>query len=170
MSPALQAAPLPGVGEQFAELEQLFAVFLDNPPLITALLVFLNNFVAIVQMLFLGVLAGISPLATLFLNGYILGIVAAWHRIAGSSVPAMIILGILPHGILELSAVFICAALALKLGFHCIASPLPDKTRIQSFRHIWKEIVSVIPLVVVLLLCAAVIEIFVTRHLVNILL
>ncbi len=166
LSPAFQAAPLPGLGGQFEELEQLFRVFLDNPPLITCLLVFMNNFVAMVQMLFLGVLAGLSPLATLFLNGYLLGAVAATFKAGGGPVCLMLLTGILPHGIFELFALFLCGAFGLKFGYHCIAAPLPGKTRRQSFREIWKEVVSVIPLVVILLLAAAAIEIFVTAPLV----
>lgn len=162
---SLQGDSLPGIETQMNDLQKLFDIILGNPPLITVLIVFLKNFMAIAQMLFLGVLAGFSPLATLFLNGYILGIVAASCNASGCSIPAMIFLGILPHGIFELSAFFFCAALGLKLGYHCIASPLPNKTRLQSFRYIWKEIVSVIPLVVALLICAAFVEIFVTPHL-----
>ncbi len=166
LSPAFQANPLTGLDGQFEELEQLFAIFLANPPLITALLVFLNNFVAMVQMLFLGVLAGLSPLATLFLNGYLLGAVAALFKAEGSPVLLMLVAGILPHGLFELSALFLCGAFGLKLGYHCLAAPLPEMTRRQSFRHIWKEIVSLIPLIVTLLLAAALIEIFVTAPIV----
>lgn len=156
---------LPGLEEQLDGLEQLFNLILDNPPLISALLVFLNNFITMIQMLFLGVLAGISPLVTLFANGYILGVVAASYQAMGGSIPAMIFLGILPHGIFELSAVFLCGALGLKFGFHCVATPLPEMTRRQSFKYIWKEAISVIPLVVALLLGAALIEIFITPQL-----
>lgn len=162
-----QGGSLSGLETQLGELQNLFDLILGNPPLISSLMIFLKNFMAMVQMLFLGVFAGISPLATLFMNGYILGIVAASCQAMGNSVAEMIILGILPHGIFELFAFFLCGALGLKLGYHCIASPLPEKTRLQSFKYIWKEIVSVIPLVVVLLLCAALIEIFVTSHLIN---
>lgn len=166
---AQQGGSTPAIETQLDDLHKLFDLILDNPPLIMVLIVFLKNFMAVAQMLFLGVLAGISPLATLFLNGYILGIAAALQQAMGNAVPAVIILGILPHGVFELSAVFICAALGLKLGYHCIAFPLPQKTRLQSFRHIWKEIVSIIPLIVTLLLCAAIVEIYITPHLLGIL-
>lgn len=163
----LPAKPLPGIEGQLNGLEQLFKLLLDNPPLITALFVFMKNFVAMIQMLFLGVFAGLMPLVTLFLNGYILGVVAAAFKAGGGSVTAMLLSGILPHGIFELSAFILCGALGLKLGFHCVALPLPGRTRGQSFKDIWKEIVSVIPLVTLLLLGAAFIEILVTSRLVN---
>lgn len=163
----LQGGSLPGVDSQLGELQKLVDLIMDSPPIISSMMIFLNNMITVVQMLFLGVIAGISPLATLFLNGYILGITAASCQAAGYSVPAMILLGILPHGLFELSAVFTCAALGLKLGYHCTISPLPDQTRLQSFKYIWKEIISIIPLVVLLLFCAALIEIFITPHLVG---
>lgn len=166
-SGVLQGGSLPGIETQLGDLQKLFDLILGNPPLISSLIIFLKNFMAMVQMLFLGAFAGISPLATLFMNGYILGIVAASYRVVGGSVPVMILFGILPHGIFELFAFFLCGALGLKMGYHCIASPLPEKTRLQSFKYIWKEIVSVMPLVVALLLCAALIEIFVTPHLIG---
>lgn len=156
---------LPGAESQMGELQKLVELIMDSPPIISSMMIFLNNMITVIQMLFLGVIAGISPLATLFLNGYILGIAAASCRSAGFPLTAMIVLGILPRGIFELSAVFICAALGLKLGYHCTISPLPDKTRLQSFKYIWKEIVSIMPLVVLLLFCAALIEIFITPRL-----
>lgn len=162
---AFQAELPSDTEKQFVELEQLFQFILDNPPLITASLVFTKNFAAMIQMLFLGALAGISPLATLFLNGYFIGIVTAAVKADGGSIAGALILGILPHGIFELPAFFLCGALGLKMGYHCTAAPLTGKTRLQSFKYIWKETVSVIPLVTMLLLGAALIEIFVTSRL-----
>ncbi|HOA35358.1 MAG: stage II sporulation protein M [Dethiobacteria bacterium] len=158
---------IPGVETQIEGLETLFNLILENPPYIAALMILLKNFMAMAQMLFLGAFAGISPLATLSINGFILGLLAASVQEMGMSIPAMIVFGILPHGIFELFAFFLCGALGLKLGYHCVASPLPGKTRLQSFKYIWKEIVSVMPLVTALLILAALIEIFVTPHLLS---
>ena len=154
-----EAVPPPGVESQLAEVEELFRMILDNPPLITALFVFVNNFFSMLIILIFGALAGISPLLALFLNGFLLGTVAAAYKAEGIPVLTMIITGILPHGLFELPALFLCGALALKLGYHCVAAPLPEKTRLESFRLIWKEITPVLPLVTLLLLGAALIEI-----------
>lgn len=162
-----QGGSLLDLETQFGGLQEFFDLIMENPPLITTMMIFLKNFLSMVQMLFLGAFAGIAPLATLSINGYILGLVAASCRAMDISVPGMLLFGILPHGVFELFAFFLCGALGLKLGYHCIASPLPGKTRLQSFKYIWKEIVSVMPLVTALLLCAALIEIFVTPHLIN---
>lgn len=148
---------------QLAQFQEMVTFILDNNPLISALLIFMNNYLSMAQMLILGVVAGISPLVTLGLNGALVGMLLA---ISAANDPLLllkiILFGILPHGIFELFAFFLCAAMGLKFGYHCIASPLPKKTRLESFRFIWKEVISVLPLVVLLLLVAAFIEIMIT--------
>lgn len=163
---AAESVP-PGLERELEGLGQLLMLFQDNPPLITALMLLLKNFMAMVQMLFLGAFFGLAPLATLFINSSLLGILTASSREMGMSIPAVMALGILPHGIFELFAFFLCGALGLKLGYHCIAAPLPGMTRLESFKYIWKEIVSVMPLVTALLVLAAFIESFVTPHLLD---
>lgn len=151
-----------------AEMEQLQALFkliLESNPVVASMIVFMLNFITLAQMLLLGGFAGISPLITLYLNGRILGILAVLAAAEGVPLLPMLLLGILPHGIFELAAFFICGALGLKFGYHCIAFPLPGKNRLQSFKYIWKEAVSVLPLVVLLLLVAALVEVMITPRL-----
>lgn len=150
----------------FSQLEQMIEIILNSHPVVGVMLIFVNNVISSFQMLFLGVIIGLSPVFTLLVNGALLGIISA--QVIGEGISAWyLVLGILPHGIPELFAVFLCAAMGLKLGVHAVISPIPGKTRLQSFKFIWKEIISVIPLVVILLLVAAAIEIFVTQALVN---
>jgi len=155
---------------QLEQLEQLFSVIMDTTPLAGAALIFMNNFLSMAQMLLLGFLAGISPLLTLALNGALVGIVLSFSAREGLSAISMVVFGLLPHGIFELFAFFLCGAIGLKFGYHCIASPLPGKTRLQSFRYIWKEAISVLPLVVLLLIAAAFIEILITPQLLELIL
>ncbi len=116
-------------------------------------------------MLLLGAVAGITPLLTLVLNGAIIGVIAFQAAEAGIPLLPLLILGIAPHGIFELFAFFLCGALGLKFGYHSVASPLPGKTRLESFKYIWKEAISVLPLVTILLMVAALVEIMVTPRL-----
>ncbi len=155
---------------QFEQLLGLFDFIMDAHPAISILLVFMNNFLSMVQMLLLGVFAGISPLVTLGFNGALVGII--FSLAAGQEIPLLqlIVLGILPHGIFELFAFFLCGGLGLKFGYHCIASPLPNMTRLQSFRYIWKEAISVLPLTVLFLITAAFVEIMITPHLLELVL
>ena len=120
------------------------------------------------QMLLLGVIAGISPLFTLGLNGAMVGIILALTAGEGLPLHQVILFGIMPHGVFELFAFFLCGAMGLKFGYHCVASPLPGKTRMESFRYIWKEVISVLPLIVILLLAAAFIEMLVTPKLLEV--
>lgn len=160
-----ESAAEPALDEQLQALEGLFSLILDSAPPVGIALIFMNNFFSMAQMLLLGFLAGISPLITLGVNGALVGALLSFSANEGGSLLQMIAFGLLPHGIFELFAFFLCAALGLKFGFHCVASPLPGKTRIQSFRYIWKEAISVLPLVVLLLIAAAAIEILITPRL-----
>lgn len=167
---ALPVAAEDPVENQFDQLMGLFDFILGAPPAISALLVFMNNFLSMAQMLLLGFIAGISPLVTLGLNGALVGILFSISAEQGVAILPLIIYGILPHGILELPAFFICGAMGLKFGYHCIASPLPGKNRLQSYRFIWKETIAVLPLIVLLLFAAAFIEIFITSRLIELVL
>ena len=157
-------------GGQMDQLEELFSAILGTHPVIGAIMVFMNNFLSMAQMLLLGFLAGISPLVTLGLNGSLVGSLLAFTTQEGIPLLPSIMFGLLPHGIFELFAFFLCGAIGLKFGYHCVASPLPGKTRLESFRYIWKEAISVLPLVVLLLLIAAFIELLITPHLLDIIL
>ncbi len=152
-------------GAQLEQLQELFSTILEKSPAAGIVLLFLNNFITVAQMLLLGAVAGITPLLTLVLNGAIIGVIAFQAAEAGIPLLPLLILGIAPHGIFELFAFFLCGALGLKFGYHSVASPLPGKTRLESFKYIWKEAISVLPLVTILLMVAALVEIMVTPRL-----
>jgi stage II sporulation protein M len=154
---------------QLGMLQELFAFLIEAKPLVSALLVFMNNFLSMAQMLLLGVLAGISPLFTLGINGALVGVLLSLAVQEGASLLPLIMLGIMPHGIFELFAFFLCGAIGLKFGYHCVASPLPGINRIESFRYIWKEAISVLPLVITLLIISAFVEMFITSRLIHLL-
>ncbi len=160
-----EPAAEPVIDEQLELLEGLLSLIMDTAPPVGIALIFMNNFLSMVQMLLLGFLAGISPLITLGVNGALVGALLSFSAQEGVPLLRMIAFGLLPHGIFELYAFFLCAAIGLKFGFHCVASPLPGKTRGQSFRYIWKEAISILPLVVLLLIAAAAIEILITPRL-----
>jgi stage II sporulation protein M len=153
------------VDSQLEDMLAFFELFIEANPLISSLLIFMNNFLSMAQMLLLGVVAGISPLFTLGLNGAMVGVLLAITTGEGLPLFLVIAYGIMPHGIFELFAFFLCGAMGLKFGYHCVASPLPGKTRMESFRYIWKEVISVMPLIVTLLLAAAFVEMLVTPKL-----
>ncbi len=149
------------------QLEDLLTLIMEASPVIGIALVFMNNFLSMAQMLLLGFLAGISPLITLAINGALVGHLLSLSAHDGVSPVFIIIFGLLPHGIFELFAFFLCGAIGLKFGYHFVASPLPGKNRSMSFRYIWKEAISILPLVVALLIIAATIEILITPRLLS---
>ncbi len=171
IAPAFSApAAEEAMDSQLEQLEGLFSLIMETTPLVGISLIFMNNFLSMAQMLLLGFIAGVSPLVTLGINGALVGALLSFSAQEGVPVLQVIVLGLLPHGIFELFAFFLCAGIGLKFGYHCIASPLPGKTRGQSFRYIWKEAISILPLVVVLLLAAAVIEVLITPQLMGLIL
>lgn len=155
------------INAKIGGLETLVDWILQMPPVAAALFVFLNNLVSMVQMLVLGFAAGLSPILTLCLNGGLVGAMAAMAVREGLPLLQLLVVTIVPHGVFELSAFFLCGGLGLKSGYRCTVSPLPGSTRKESFKYIWKEALTVLPLVVVLLFVAAFVEIFVTGYLVE---
>ncbi len=155
------------ISNQFEGLESLLKIIENLSPLMMVLVIFINNLISMTQMLLLGFLAGLSPLFTLFVNGALLGAVTDAIVQGGQPLWLFLCLGILPHGIFELSAFFVCGALGLKMGYHCVAAPLPGLSRIQSFFQIWKETTPLILPIITLLGIGAVIEVCVSTLLIS---
>ena len=149
---------------QHQALQQMAEIVFEGSPLRGALFLFANNLLASVSMMFFGIILGIPTLLGLFTNGVILGSVSVALAAEGIPVLSFVLLGILPHGIFELSAFFISAAFGLKLGFHLVF-PLPGKKRGESLLTVWREYWSVFPLVLKLLFLAAFLEVLVTPFL-----
>jgi stage II sporulation protein M len=151
--------------EAFSGLDKLVERIMGMPPFAAALFVFVNNLISMVQMLVLGFAAGLSPILTLTLNGGLVGALLSMTAGEGLPVLRLVAVAILPHGLIELSAFFLCGGLGLKFGYHCTVSPLAGRTRMQSFKYIWKEAATILPLVLLLLFVAAFIEIYITSYL-----
>ncbi|MCJ8502866.1 stage II sporulation protein M [Desulfatitalea alkaliphila] len=152
---------------QMEGLERLIDIIMGLPPVAAALLVFVNNLISMVQMMLLGFIAALSPILTLCLNGMLVGVVTAMPGLQGADLLRMVAVTLLPHGIFELAAFFLSGGIGLKFGFHVTLAPLPGCTRKQSFKIIWREIWIVMPLLTLLVLIAAFVEIFVTGQLAN---
>ncbi|WP_048601024.1 stage II sporulation protein M [Rubeoparvulum massiliense] len=79
--------------------------------------IFMNNLLASAFIIGSGILFGIIPLVSMVSNGLILGIVLKTGALAGYHPVDVFITSILPHGIFELTAVFLAAALGMHLGW-----------------------------------------------------
>ena len=98
----------------------LIVKVLKHNPLLCALLIFLKNSLTAVLTFILGPLA---PLVVAY-NGWLLGALAIYFNSKGMI--STYILGILPHGVIEIPALIIAGASGLKLG-HILIQKLKVK-------------------------------------------
>lgn len=137
--------------------------FLQNlPPFAIFLFVLFNNAIKIFFSIILGLLFGIFPLYFLYTNGFLLGIVSAY--VLAKSSPLVLIAGILPHGILELTGVVIGCTYGVWLGVGFIRlfkykEPIGSKLR--------KSIQVYVKIILPILLVAALIEAYITPTLID---
>lgn len=124
----------------------------------TSGVIFTNNLRATVTMLLLGILACVPTMISLLMNGMMIGVMLAK---VGGNFWGLVAFGILPHGIFEMPAIFIASAFGIKLG-RVLLVPLAEKTRWQSFKFVWREVLSISWFVLLLLVVAASVEGLVT--------
>jgi stage II sporulation protein M len=126
------------------------------------LLIFENNLRVSLILLVLGVLLAVPSILGIVMNGALIGFLFALMGKAKTvSLPLLFAFGILPHGLFEIPAFIIAGAFGMKTGY-VLLRPLVGMTRLQSFGHVWKEVLWIAPVVVILLFFAAGIESFIT--------
>lgn len=146
-----------------AELEQIVnhdfaSYYSDHPAASFALRVWTNNAWVAAQCIGFAVLLGIPIPWVLFQNAANLGLTAGLMADAGKT---NIMLGLLaPHGLLELTAVFLAAAAGMRLGWTVIAPG--DRPRAQAVAEQGRAVVSVAIGLTVVLLISGLIEALVT--------
>ena len=129
-------------------------------PLMSAVIMTNNIRVSIMAFAF-GITAGIFTAWILFYNGMIVGALAAFIAMTGSSRDVLIFWSlILPHGVPELAAIFISGACGLMIGR---AMLIPGKyTRRDAVIKSARQAVELVPGIVVMLIIAGLIEGFFT--------
>jgi stage II sporulation protein M len=75
------------------------------------------------------------------------------------------LIGIIPHGIIEIPTFIIASALGLQLGVRWITEPRGEK--LAAFKSSLISIAYAAPLILILLFIAAIIEVFVTGRLLS---
>lgn len=76
--------------------------------------IFLNNALKSILVLFAGVAFGIAPLAFLLINGMLVGYLG--EMFAKTDQLGAFMIGILPHGIIEIPAIILACAYGIKFG------------------------------------------------------
>ncbi len=136
---------------------------LDRSGFNLAVKIFFNNTRASLIMLVSGTLLFV-PLLILMVNGFFMGFVLKAFLNKGHSILAFI-LGILPHGIFELPAIFLSAALGIRIGLSYI---LPKNNRIIEVSNSIKTAARVYAMLVLpLLLLSAFIEAYISIMLIS---
>ena len=124
--------------------------------------IFLNNSVKTLVVILLGIFFGIVPVFFLIVNGVTLAVVltlSTQSRGIGLS-----LLSVVPHGILELPAVFLGTAIGLMMGAS-FTRRLTAKSEIRIGTELGQALKFFVILIVPLLMVAALVEAYVTSAL-----
>ncbi|BAU26062.1 stage II sporulation protein M [Aneurinibacillus soli] len=140
-------------------------------------LIFRNNVMVAMMMIGLGIFFfGIYPAFTLLMNGAILGFLLKTISSKGISASKVLIGGILPHGILELSMIILSGAIGMKLGIRLyewvLAMLVPERRRMANDRlyKLLEQLPLLFGTVVLGLFVAAIIETMITPYILQALL
>lgn len=158
-----QVKALADVASELSELENSsFWIFL---------FIFLNNAVKSILIIFLGAFLGFLPVGFLLLNGMVLGYVYDLFMQEGGTLWQLVV-GILPHGIIELPAVIIACAYGIRLGVLVLKKIIPwlvpmHRSQEGEMKSFMKRIFPLSGFLVVTLLIAAIIEATLTRWLIT---
>jgi len=128
----------------------------EESPLTLSTVIFLNNLRVVLATLGLAPLI-FMPFVTLTVNGFLVGFV-----LSISSDPAKALLLILPHGVPELSSIFLSTAVGIRVSRYML-----DSKKWPRAREAAMESVDLMILSFIVLLYAAFIEGFVTRWISN---
>jgi stage II sporulation protein M len=147
--------------ESFAEFGKIFRAL---PRLQLAGAIFINNALKTVIVIIFGPLLGLIPVLFLVINGATFGVLIYSSIQSRGLWPSL--LAILPHGVLELPAVFLAAAIGLMLGNHSMKRLL-GKTEATLAGELGQALRFFLCVIAPLLLVAAIIEAFLTSTLVH---
>ena len=113
----------------------------------------------------LGVFVGFFPFLSLWGNGTVVGLLYGKFIAEGGN-SLVFLMGILPHGVIEIPAILIAASQGFRLGKEII-SPPPGKSRSESLRVNIRKGLKLFALIIPLLLIAALIEVYLSAYLFN---
>ncbi|MEW9670203.1 stage II sporulation protein M [Ammoniphilus sp. 3BR4] len=171
----LNAEAIQSVAQEFMkELERIAEKIEKNGSVAyTFWVIFQNNVLASLSMLGLGVFFGIYPLLALVANGVLLGFLLKVFALNGANPLLILVLGIMPHGVIEIFAVILAAALGIKYGtfiFRLLGN-LGNASRrtgiLDDFKDSLQDLPFTVGAVIVLLFIAALIESTVTPALIQ---
>ncbi|MEK3883767.1 stage II sporulation protein M [Paenibacillus sp. PL2-23] len=173
---AFLGSQLEGLQQMAQMVDQASGGDPNREALILSVVIFLNNTIKSILIMYMGALFGVLPFLFLVINGMVIGYLLKLIAEDPSAMPVLevIVKGLLPHGIIEIPAIVIACAYGLKFGglsFRLCGSLLFSRGKLGG---IGKEIeffaIRTVPMIVILtvsLLVAALIESTLTRALLN---
>ena len=155
---------IPELSEQFANtLGQFVQMFAGMPRWKLAAAIFANNSLKTLMAIVLGTALGIVPGIFLLANGVALGV--AFSLSVQTRGLWLAVFSILPHGVLELPAVFLGTSIGLLLGTQA-ARRLSGRSEVALRAEMFHGIKFYCTVIVPLLILAALVEVFVTASIV----
>jgi len=149
------------MGQFGAVLEPLASM--GNLSILLFLIIFINNAIKALGLIFLGILLGLPPLLFIGLNGFILGgLGSALESVNGWR---YVIAGFVPHGVIEIPVILLATALGLTLGMESLKWLLRRESRVKL--QLSDCIKVYLRLILPGLAVAAIIEVFVTPLLIG---
>ncbi|MBX4187376.1 MAG: stage II sporulation protein M [Candidatus Doudnabacteria bacterium] len=135
-----------------------------------AVQIFIQNIIVSAVAIFGGILLGLGSILVVVVNGFLIGYVLMAILYAGRDnfLQAIILIvgGLVPHGILEIPAFLLAATLGLRLGWEWMQKDATGN-RGRTFASNFKQAIYQIPLIVLLLIFAALLEVFVSGKIVD---
>lgn len=131
-----------------------------------ALIIFLNNLRVSILMFLLGGIIPFIPLLIIFSNGMLIGIMAAYLGVNQTMTTATFLLGLLPHGVFEIPAILLSSAVGIVWGARNWLKWL-DIRESPGFLQNMKNGLSLLPVIILLLLIAALIEVLISPYLLS---
>jgi uncharacterized membrane protein SpoIIM required for sporulation len=157
-SPGVQAGLLPPAAAKALVQQQFKGYYTANPAASFAAQVWTNNVWVAAQALIYGILLGIPTVLVLLENAINVGVDSGYLFAHGKG--TLFFSLILPHGMLELSAVFLAAAAGLRLGWTVIDPG--NRRRGQALAQEGRAMVTITLGLIVVLGVSGIIEAFVT--------
>lgn len=155
----------PPLTDYFQETIATFVkLFAGIPRFKLAGAIFFNNAVKTLLAIVLGIVLGIVPTIFLLANGIALGV--AWSVSVATRGPWISLLSLLPHGVLELPAVFLGTSIGLSIGYHGVRR-LAGNFEIHSGAEMVQGLRYFFTVIIPLLIAAAVVEAFITPTLIS---
>jgi len=116
----------------------------SNPTLTFFTVIFFNNAIKSVLVIFLGAFFGLFPIFFLAVNGMVLGFIIrlSLDGVVDISLWDLIFKTLLPHGILEIPALIVAGAYGLRLGrllFSTLWTLITDHNKLDDIGAAYKE-------------------------------